>query len=234
MMIAFHARNIQKYHDKRLILDLDLHFSGDGLHVILGPNGCGKTSLLRLLALRDTPDNGEIILSENKSSLTHNQSSKQRIVLVPKPEGLFNHSVLKNIHYGLKLRSTPKQQRIQRVSKMLEAVDLSHLKNANALTLSSGEKQRLCMAMAMAVEPDVILLDEPTSSLDPRNVHQIEGIICKMKEEQRMIILVTHNISQARRLADTVTFMNSDNTVSQKPAKEFFETFDRAEVDGYL
>ncbi len=233
-MITFHAQNIQKYHDKRLILNLDLHFQGDGLHIILGPNGCGKTSLLRLLALMDTPDNGEILLSENKKKLAHSHATKQSIVLVPKPEGLFNHSVAKNINYGLKLRKMPTQQRLQRVTEMLEAVDLSHLKDSKALSLSSGEKQRLCMAMAMAVKPEVILLDEPTSSLDPYNVHHIEDIILKMKEEKRMIILVTHNISQAKRLADTVTFMDSNNTVSQSPAKEFFTTFDKSGMDGYL
>ena len=233
-MITFHAQNIQKYHDKRLILNLDLHFQRDGLHIILGPNGCGKTSLLRLLALMDTPDNGEILLSENRNKLTHSHATKQSIVLVPKPEGLFNHSVAKNIHYGLKLRKMPKQQRLQRVTEMLEAVDLSHLIDSKALSLSSGEKQRLCMAMAMAVKPEVILLDEPTSSLDPYNVHHIEDIILKMKEEKRMIILVTHNISQAKRLADTVTFMDSNNTVSQSPAKEFFTTFDKSGMDGYL
>ncbi len=233
-MISFHARNIQKYHNKRLILEMNLHFSGDGLHVILGPNGCGKTSLLRLLALMDTPESGKILLAENEKPLTRNQITKRRIVLAPNPEGLFNLSVTNNIHYGLRLRKIRKQIRLQKVTETLEAVDLSHLKSCNALTLSSGEKQRLCMAMAMAVTPDVILLDEPTSSLDPHNVHQIETIICKMKEEKRMIILVTHNISQARRLADTVTFINSDNTVSQKPAREFFETFARDEVDGYL
>jgi len=233
-MITFHAQNIQKHHNKRLILDLDLHFHDDGLHIILGPNGCGKTSLLRLLALMDNPDNGEILLLENKKPLTHNQETKQSIVLVPKPEGLFNHSVAKNIHYGLKLRKIPKQQRRQRVKEMLEAVDLSHLKESNALSLSSGEKQRLCMAMAMAVKPAVILLDEPTSSLDPYNVHHIEDIILNMKKEKLMIILVTHNISQAKRLADTVTFMNSNNTVSQSPAKEFFTTFGKSGIDGYL
>ncbi len=233
-MIAFHAKNIQKSYGKRLILDLDLHFTDGGLHVILGPNGCGKTTLLRLLALLDTPDKGEILLSENGNALTQNMKTRHSIVLVPRPDGLFNHSVHQNVGYGLKLRNISKSQRLKRVQKVLEAVKLTHLCRSNALSLSSGEKQRLCMAMAMAVKPDVILLDEPTSSLDPHNSHQIEQIILQLKKEKRMIILVTHNISQARRLADTVTFMGTDTKVSQNPAEKFFTTFDQDGLDGYL
>lgn len=233
-MIAFHAKNIRKSHGKRLILDLDLHFANAGLHVILGPNGCGKTSLLRLLALLDSPDRGEILLSENKQPLTQNLETRHNIVLVPRPDGLFNHSVNQNVEYGLKLRHIPKRQRMERVQEVIEAVDLTHLSKSNALSLSSGEKQRLCMAMAIAVKPDVILLDEPTSSLDPYNSHHVEEIILQLKQEHRMIILVTHNISQARRLADTITFMETGQTVSQGPAEEFFATFDQDGIDGYL
>ena len=233
-MIAFHAKNIQKSHGKRLILDLDLHFTNAGLHVILGPNGCGKTTLLRLLALLDTPDKGEILLSENGNGTTPNLKTRQNIVLVPRPDGLFNHSVHQNVEYGLKLRNISKTHRLKRVQKVLEAVRLTHLSRSNALRLSSGEKQRLCMAMAIAVKPDVILLDEPTSSLDPHNSHQVEQIIIQLKKENRMIILVTHNISQARRLANTVTFMGTDTKVSQNPAREFFTTFDQDGLDGYL
>ncbi len=233
-MIAIHAKNIQKSRGKRLILDLDLHFTDGGLHVILGPNGCGKTTLLRLLALLDTPDNGEILLSDNTNDLTQNLKTRHNVVLVPRPDGLFNHSVHQNVEYGLKLRHIAKTQRLEQVQKVLEAVNLTHLSRSNALSLSSGEKQRLCMAMAIAVKPDVILLDEPTSSLDPHNGHQVEQIILQLKKENRMIILVTHNISQARRLADTVTFMGTDTMISQNPAEAFFTTFDQDGLDGYL
>ncbi len=233
-MIAFHASTIQKSYNNRLILDLDLHFEGSGIHVILGANGCGKSTLLRLLALLDVPDKGKILLRKSGVILPQDQSSRHSIVLAPRPDGLFNQTVQKNVHYGLKLRKQPQQERSGRVADVLDAVGLSALSHANALTLSSGEKQRLCMAMSIAVSPEVILLDEPTSSLDPHNVEQIEKIITRMKEEKRMIILVTHNISQARRLADTVTFMGAGGAVSQRPAKEFFSVFDKDGLDGYL
>ncbi len=233
-MIAFHASNIQKSYNKRLILDLDLHFEGAQLHVILGPNGSGKTSLLRLLAFLDKPDKGEILLSEAGKPLATSHMTRQRIVLAPHPAGLFNHTVQKNVAYGLKLRKIRKSQQFERIHEVLEAVGLWHLRQSNALSLSSGEKQRLCMAMAMVVKPEVILLDEPTSSLDPQNVKQVERIISKMKLQGQMVILVTHNISQAKRLADMVTFMAADSNCSQTTAADFFVTSQNNVVDGYL
>ena len=233
-MITFHAANIQKSYNKRLVLDLDLHFEGAQLHVILGPNGSGKTSLLKILALLDKPDRGEVLLTEDGQALTINHMARQRIVLAPRPAGLFNHTVKKNVDYGLRLRKVTQPQRSARIHEALEAVGLQHLHHANALSLSSGEKQRLCMAMVMAVKPDVILLDEPTSSLDPQNVRQVEKIIGRMKEEARMIILVTHNISQAKRLADRVTFMAADRSFSQSPAADFFSAFAQNGLDGYI
>ncbi|MCD6390116.1 MAG: ATP-binding cassette domain-containing protein [Desulfobulbaceae bacterium] len=138
-MIAFHADNIQKLFAQRLVLDLDLHFEEAQLHVILGPNGSGKTSLLRLLALLDEPDRGEVLLKENGQPLTKDHNTRQRIVLVPRPDGLFNHTVSRNVAYGLKLRKLPKVQRSELIHEALEAVGLRHLRQANALTLSSGE-----------------------------------------------------------------------------------------------
>ncbi|MEN8198551.1 MAG: ATP-binding cassette domain-containing protein [Thermodesulfobacteriota bacterium] len=233
-MIGFHARAIRKSYGKRLILDLDLHFESRGLHVILGPNGCGKSTLLKLLALQESPDQGDILLLEDGQDLEKDRSNRQRIVLTPQPGGLFNDTVRNNAAYGLKVRNVARKERTEGIDAVLSAVGLSPLGGANALTLSSGEKQRLCMAMAMAVTPDVILLDEPTSSLDPHNVQQVEAIIADMKRERRMIILVTHNISQARRLADSVTFMATDRAVVQSPAAEFFANFDEDGLDGYL
>jgi len=163
-MIAFHASNIQKSYKKRLVLDLDLRIEGAGLHVILGPNGCGKSTLLKFLALLDVPDKGSILVRKKGELLSQDRACRHSIVLVPRPDGLFNQTVEKNVHYGLKLRNMPQKGRLKRVHEVLTAVGLSSLSRANALTLSSGEKQRLCMAMAIAVNPDAILLDEPTSS----------------------------------------------------------------------
>jgi len=223
-MIGFHAKNIRKSFGGRIVLDLDLHFSGTGIHIILGSNGCGKSTLLKLLAGLIQPDKGKIVP----------QPGQGAPVLVPKPDGLFNSSVYKNVAYGLKIHKISGMARSERIDDVLQAVSLTHLQKSNALTLSSGEKQRLCMAMALAVQPDVILLDEPTSSLDPHNAAQLEQIILQMRQGEMMVILVTHNISQAKRLADTVTFMNSDTQAAQYSSEAFFKTFDRDGLDGYI
>ena len=160
-------------------------------------------------------------VSKNGQPLTEDYNTRQRIVLVPRPDGLFSHTVSRNVEYGLKLRKMPKVQRSELIHEALEAVELRHLRQDNALTLSSGEKQRLCLAMA--VKHEIVLLDEPTSSLDPHNVIQVEKNIVRMKEEARIVILVTHNISQARRLADMVTFMGEDNSVFQSIAEISFQ-----------
>lgn len=221
-MIRVRVSRVKKYYRQRLVLEVDAGFSS-GLCALLGPNGSGKSTLLRLLALVETPERGEIIYSDHGRNLRHDLALARRIVLVPDRKGLFNDTVSNNVAYGLKVRKVPKGSRHRKVEDVLQEVGLWELRQANALGLSTGEAQRLCLAMALAVDPEIILLDEPTSSLDPYNVTMVEAIIARMKARKLLIVMVTHNVFQARRLADQVILLLQGKIVEAADNKSFFE-----------
>jgi tungstate transport system ATP-binding protein len=149
---------------------------------------------------------------------------KRRITLVLPKIGVFNTTVFNNVSYGLKIRGLSKGEITDRVHSVLDAVGLTHKKSENALTLSSGETQRLGIARALATEPEILFLDEPTASLDPQNTTIIEELIFRIRKQNSMIIvMVTHNIFQAKRLADQVLFMYEGEIVDHGPKREFFE-----------
>ncbi|MDA8106642.1 MAG: ATP-binding cassette domain-containing protein, partial [Nitrospiraceae bacterium] len=139
---------------------------------------------------------------------------KRRITLVLPKVGVFNTTVFRNIAYGLKIRGIHRREVEEKVGKALEFVRLSHKKNQNGLTLSSGETQRLGIARALVIEPEILFLDEPTASVDQKNSLIIEDIILTMKKENGpTVIMTTHDQSQAKRLADTLLVI-SDRVLS--------------------
>lgn len=221
-MIRVRAREVKKYYQKRLVLDAEVEFSS-GLYALLGPNGSGKSTLLRLLASVEKPERGEIIYADDGRELRLDLALARRIVLVPDRKGLFNDTLFNNVAYGLKIRRVPKGIRQRKVEEVLQEVGLWELRQANALGLSTGEAQRLCLAMALAVDPEVILLDEPTSSLDPYNVNLVEAIIGRMKARKLLIVMVTHNVFQARRLADQVILLLQGKIVEAADNTTFFK-----------
>ncbi len=149
---------------------------------------------------------------------------KRRITLVLPKIGIFNTTVLKNVAYGLKIRGFKKKEVEEKADRVLESVGLIHKKDFNALTLSSGETQRLGIARAMVIEPEILFLDEPTASLDPHSTTIIEETINKLRKHNRLtIIMVTHNIFQAKRLADRVLFMYDGKILDHGPNRDFFE-----------
>jgi tungstate transport system ATP-binding protein len=149
---------------------------------------------------------------------------RRRISLVLPKIGVFNSTVLKNVAYGLKIRGHNDKEIQKKTEYALELVGLIHKKNINALTLSSGETQRLGVARAMVIEPEIFFLDEPTASLDPHSTSVIEETIQQIKNDKKItIVMTTHNVFQAQRLADTVLFMYEGKIVEHGPNKEFFE-----------
>jgi tungstate transport system ATP-binding protein len=226
--MSLRASGLQKSYNGRVILEADLEFEEGCLYSILGPNGSGKSTLLKILAQLEEPDIGSVSFVKGPGQ----HKSQNRPVLVPARKGLFNDTVFGNASYGLKIRKVPTQEMRQRAEKVLTGVGLWELRKTNALTLSDGEAQRLCLAMA--IEPEIILLDEPTSSLDPQNTMLVENLIEKMKITTRLIIMVTHNVFQAKRLSDYVAFLHQGQLREVTRATTFFETPESEDARNFL
>jgi tungstate transport system ATP-binding protein len=169
----------------------------------MGPNGCGKSTFLRICALLEQQDSGEIAYFDNSTALAINILLKRRLTLVLPRTGVFNTTVFKNVTYGLKIRGFDHSTIERKVSTALDFVGLGPKAGQQARTLSSGETQRLGLARALVVEPEVLFLDEPTASVDEENTAIIETIIGNLKKDgHTMVIMTTHDRDQAERLAN--------------------------------
>jgi tungstate transport system ATP-binding protein len=136
---------------------------------------------------------------------------------------LLRRSAVANVEYALGLHDVPRAERRARALEALEWTGLRPLATRPARVLSAGEQQRLSLARAWAVRPEVLFLDEPTAALDPGSTRSIESLILKIAEQGTKVVMTTHDLGQARRLADEVLFMNRGELVEQSPAKRFFE-----------
>jgi tungstate transport system ATP-binding protein len=206
MRLGMEVSNITKtYNGDPILRGCSFSFRAPGAYILTGPNGCGKSTFLRISALIEPPDSGTVSFFSNGEPVPADLQLKRRITLVLPKVGVFNTSVFRNVAHGLTIRGVPRREAEERVGKVLDFVQLSHKKNQNALTLSSGETQRLGIARALVIEPEILFLDEPTASVDQKNSLIIEQIILTMKKAGGLIVIMTtHDQSQAKRLADTL------------------------------
>jgi len=202
--LSLSAANISKsYNGNQILRDCVFSFAEHGIYVLTGANGCGKSTFLRICTLIEAPDSGEINYISEGIVLPHDLALRRRITLVLPKVGVFNTTVFKNVAYGLGVRGIRGREAEEKVMDALEFVGLGHKKDQNGLTLSSGETQRLGIARALVIRPDMLFLDEPTASVDQKNTVIIEDIILKMKRDGRVkVIITTHDREQAARLAD--------------------------------
>jgi len=191
---------------------------------IVGPSGAGKSTLLRVLAAVEKPTGGQVRFGDETLTPARMLSlaARRRASLVFQRPILLNESVTDNVAYGLRVRGI--HGAAARVQHALSLVQLSQLARQPARTLSGGEAQRVALARALVVEPDALLLDEPTANLDPHNVSLIEQIIRAQHTQRAMTsIIVTHNIFQARRLATRVGLLLNGALVEIADTETFFE-----------
>jgi len=199
---------MKAYQGRTILKDCTFFFDRNITYVLMGPNGSGKSTFLRICALLERPDSGEIGYTAADTLLQQDIALRRRITLVLPRIGVFNTTVFKNVAYGLNIRAVKRKEIEERVGRILAFVGLEKRRGQNALTLSSGETQRLGIARALALEPEVLFLDEPTASVDQENTEIIESIILAMKKEGRTtVIMTTHDREQAERLADRLLVM---------------------------
>jgi tungstate transport system ATP-binding protein len=196
---------------------------------IMGPNGAGKSVTLRLCHGLLSPSQGEIRWLGVGSAQV-----KSRQAMVFQQPVMLRRSAAANVDYALRLRGVPREERRGRVNEALCQAGLVDLARRPAHVLSGGERQRLALARAWALRPEVLFLDEPTSNLDPTAVHAVEAVIRVFRDQGTKIVMTTHDLGQARRLADEVLFLHRGRLVERAVAREFFEHPRSVEAQAFL
>ena len=219
----FRLRDLQKNHGADFMLHLrQLNVMRGEVLGLLGPTGSGKSTLLRLLAGLEKRTGGEIRFDDSPFVSTDLPlPTRRRITMVHQRPILLTGTVSLNVEYGLWLRGIRNQDR--RVNEMLERLGLVKIASQSAHTLSGGQTQLVALARALVVEPDVLLLDEPTAHLDPAHVAVVEETIRQFQQDRRpTIVWATHNLFQARRVAVRTALLLNGQLVEVAPTEEFF------------
>ena len=211
-----------------ILRGVDARLGDAAVTAIMGPNGAGKTQLLRLLAGLSRPDRGEVRFAWPDAPHRH------RTALVFQRPVLLRRSALGNLTHALAQYGVPRARRTSRAMELLEFGGLADRAKVPARALSGGEQQRLALVRALGAAPDLLLLDEPCSNLDPRSTAAIEALILRATARGVRAILVTHDAGQARRIATDVLFLHDGTVAEHTPAARFFDAPASPQASAYL
>ena len=216
---------------KTLLNDISLNITTSGISVIMGPNGAGKSLFVRCLHGLSQPDSGRILFAGDDINQTHRKS---QALIFQKPV-LLKRSVRQNLEFVQTLHRT---DNVVSIDLALKNVGLYKLASQPANQLSGGERQRLALARALMMQPEVLFLDEACANLDPASVAKIETVLRQASKDGQKIILITHDIAQAKRLADEIIFLHHGALCEHTPARVFFQSpksqAGRAYLDGQI
>jgi tungstate transport system ATP-binding protein len=197
--------------------------------VILGPNGSGKSVLMRLCHGLLSPTSGRIVWRGSRDDAR----PRAQAMVFQRPV-MLRRAAFANVTYGLKLAGVSRMERDERARDVLDAVGLSPVANRPARVLSGGEQQKLALARAWALEPEVLFLDEPTANLDPGATREVERIVEQIHASGTKIVMTTHNLGQARRLADEILFMSGGRLADRGPVERFFAQPSTGEAAAFI
>ncbi|BCR06460.1 tungstate ABC transporter ATP-binding protein [Desulfuromonas versatilis] len=199
--------NIEKKVGENFLLRVEkLELFAGGLYSLAGPNGAGKSTLLNILAFLTSPDRGELFFAGERASWTAGwlQHKRQEVTLVPQNPFLFEGTVGNNLAFGLKVRGIMGRRQRERIYAALGTVGLEGFEKRRARGLSGGEIQRVAIARALALDPRVLLLDEPTSNIDSTHIMRLEQLVPELSRRGVTVVMVTHDQEQPRRMGCSI------------------------------
>ncbi len=202
---------------KRLIGPIDLTLEGQGITVIIGPNGAGKSTLLKALHGLERLSEGTITWACPRDE------ARRRQAFVFQTPVMLRRSVLDNLAYPLRLSGTPRAAARAAAHEWCARIGLAGMEGRPATVLSGGEKQKLALSRALITQPSLLFLDEPSASLDGRATREIEALLAVATGAGTRIVMATHDMGQARRLAREVLFLRGGKVHENAPAPEFFD-----------
>ena len=214
---------------REIIPPLDLALEAGPSTIILGANGAGKSVLMRLMHGLLAPTSGAVAWSERDAR----RARRLQAMVFQRPV-MLRRSAHANVVFALKASGVPSAERGDRAREALTEVGLAYLADRPARVLSGGEQQRLALARAWALHPEVLFLDEPTASLDPGATREIEAVIRAFDAAGTKIVMTTHNLGQARRLGDEVIFLHRGRVAERAPVDAFFKQPSSAEAAAFI
>lgn len=230
--------SLKKSYSGRTVLDIQhAEIEKGAVTVLIGPSGAGKSTLLSIINGIERLDEGKLVFEGEEFSRQKPVSLAvaRKMAFVFQNPALFSMTVFDNIAYGLKIRKVSHAEIKTRVEQIAEWTGLSSLLKQKAATLSGGEAGRVSLARAMVIKPELLLMDEPTANLDPKNVAAIEEMIVKARDEfGTTVFLVTHNMFQAKRLGERVMLLLDGKIAESQPASGFFENTQSKEAQEFI
>jgi tungstate transport system ATP-binding protein len=214
---------------KRLIKEASATLVEGTRSIVLGPNGAGKTLLLKLCHGLLEATSGVIAWS----GMSRAEAQQHQAMVFQRPV-MLRRSVAANVAYALSLRRVPRAERTERIKAVLKRAGLHRFADQPARVLSFGEQQRLALARAWALRPQVLFLDEPTASLDPAATCAVEDIVVAIHDSGTKIVMSTHDLAQARRIGGDVLFMHRGRLQEHTPADDFFRAPRSPEAKWFL
>ena len=239
-VIMIDLKNVtKKFSDTLALNHINLHFDDKGVFTIIGPSGAGKTTLLKILALLLKPTKGQIFVNNVNVDNNMRYSLRRKFTMVFQNTLFFSSNVHDNISYGLNIRNLPSDEVEKRIRDVLKRFGLIELEKKLMFELSVGQMQRVSLARAFVLEPDILFLDEPTANLDPENNSIMEKEILSFSKT-KPVVMSTHNIMQIYRIADRVAFLSDGSLIDlgekgilEDPQDECIKRFVAGET-GYL